>query len=508
MTRREPPNPGRGPVIIARLMHRLAPPSFLASFLVLVVALGACGDNIGITPDPGAPDAGPPPPPPDARTQVQVPLVYVFESRFRAGTSAVFYEEPVLLHVLAIELDLAIEALTQAIDDGALTPTQGQVAADLDRYYDFDLAATGRTPLALATDPPTRQPALDAVALGHDVSLRDRIAGVADDGQHRDWGQDFAGWQEGAPDSPDALVRYWLERIDGLAVQRAAGTAPTDPDGQELPAVYLTPAGQDLRQLVHGFLIGAVSFSQALDVHLDDDTPGLGIAASNARLGELPYSRAEHHWDLAFGYFGAAFDYGSYMDEEIARLGGRPERAGGYADTNANGEIDLRYEYNYDSAVLAGAHAVATGADATGTLFKAFLTGRAILQGSGDELADARRQELLAQRDIIARAWEEVLVGAALDALDDTVAAMDAFGSADYDFAAHARRWSTLKGLALGLQFSRFSPLGAGDFALLHERIGDAPVLANAGAEAIAAYRAALEQARALLAETYGLGAD
>lgn len=498
------PHPGRDPVIIGRLMHRIAFPWFL----VLAVALGACGDNLGVGPDAAPPDAGPPPPPPDARTRVEVPLVYVFESRFVPGISAVLYEEPTLLHVLAVELDLAIAALTQAIDDGALTPSDGQVAAALDRYYDFDLAATGRAPLALETDPPARQPALDAVALGRDVSLRDRIAGVDTAGQHRDFGQDFAGWQEGGAASPDQLVRYWLGRIDELAVQRAAGAAPVDPDGQEIPTVYLTPAGQDLRQLVRSFLLGAVFFFQAVDVHLDDDTADLGIAASNARLGEVPYSAAEHHWDQAFGYFGAAFDYASYMDEEIARQGGRPERAGGYADTNANGEIDLRYEYNYGSAVLAGARDVAAGTDATATLFTALLTGRALLQGSGDALTEARRQELVAQRDIIARAWEEVLVAAALAAADGTLAAMDAFGTEAYDFAAHARHWSTLKGLALGLQFSRLSPLAPGDFALLHQGIGDAPVLASAGAEAIAAYRAALEQARDLLAATYGLAGD
>lgn len=476
------------------------------AFSLLAVALPACGDNILIPPD-GRILPVDPPVPIDARTQVFVPPQYLFESQFLQDTNSVEFDEASLLRVLALELDLHLAALTADIDGGALAPAPGEVLATLTRYYDFDLARDGRTPLRLVTEPPAVQPSLDSMARGVDVSLAERIAGNGP-GMHRDFTQAFAGWQEGGVTSPDALVRYWLGRIDELAVQRAAGGAPQGPDGAPVPAVYITPQGQDLRQLVSSFLVGAVDFSRAVDVHLDDETADLGIAASNAQYGEQPYSLAEHHWDHAYGHFGAPYDYAAYSDEEAAGVGGREEWAAGHHDSSASGGIDLRYEYNYASARLAAARDLADASvDRTGILFSALLTGRAILQASRDPLPAERRDALIEQRDLVAKTWEALLAETAVHALDQTLASMDAFGTAEYDFAAHARAWSTLEGMALSLQFSRFSPLSDEDRAALYQHLGDAPVLPDAGADAIAAYRAALGSARAILVAAYGLTA-
>ena len=474
-----------------------------AAFSMLAVALAACGDNILIPAD-ASPLPMDPPVPPDARTQVSVPTVYLFESKFQQDVASVVFDEATLMRVLALELDLQLAGLTEAIDSGALTPADGEILALLERYYDFDLELHGRTSLLLRTDPPSVQPSLDSVARGVDLGLADRIAGSDPAGMHRDFTQAFAGWQEGGVTSPDALVRYWLGRIDDLAVQRAAGTVPQGPDGKPIAAVYITPQGQDLRQLLSSFLIGAVDFSRAVDVHVDDDTPDLGIAASNAQYGEQPYSLAENHWDLAFGHFGAAYDLSAYTDEEAAGLGGREGWAAGHHDSTGSGGLDLRFEHNYASARLAAAADVAdTAVDRTGALFTAFLTGRAILQASGQPLSAERRQALLEQRDAIVKAWEAVLAETAVAALDQVLASMDAFGTAGYDFAAHARAWSRLEGMALSLQFSRFSPLSDEDRAALYQHIGDAPVLPGAGADEIAAYRTALTAARAILVAAY-----
>lgn len=477
------------------------------AFSILAVALAACGDNI-LAPVDAAPLPVDPPVPPDARTQVLVPTLYLFESQFQQDTSSVVFDEASLLRALALEIDLYLAGLTQAIDAGALAPADGDVLTALERYYDFDLALNGRTALLLITEPPPVQPSLDSIARGLDLGLADRIAGSDPAGMHRDFTQAFAGWQEGGVTSPDTLVRYWLGLIDDMAVQRAAGTVPQGPDGEPIAAVYITPQGQDLRQLVSSFLIGAVDFSRAVDVHLDDDTADLGIAASNAQHGEQPYSLAENHWDLAFGHFGAAYDYGAYSDEEAAGLGGRDDWSAGHHDSTNSGGVDLRFESNYASARLAATRDVAaTDTDRTGTLFTAFLTGRAILQASGQPLSPERRQALLDERDAIVKTWEALLAETAVHALDLTLASMDAFGSPAYDFAAHAKAWSTLEGMVLGLQFSRLSPLSDEDRAALYQHIGDAPALPGAGADAIAAYRAALASARAILVTAYALPA-
>ncbi len=73
----------------------------------------------------------------------------------------------------------------------------------------------------------------------------------------------------------------------------------------------------------------------------------------------------------------------------------------------------------------------------------------------------------------------------------------------DYDFGAHSKHWSELKGFALGLQFNPRSPLLA-DFAAFHALIGQAPALPDAGSADAEAYADALLEDRALLGDAYG----
>ncbi|WP_428263899.1 DUF4856 domain-containing protein [Haliangium sp.] len=487
-------------------MHTSCPALLSTAVLAVLAVLAGCGDNIGFAPDATAPPAAVDARPPDARTEVVVPMVYGFESRFRAGVTGVAYGDEVLIHILLGELDRTLTGLTQAIDDGDVTPTAGETTALLDRFYDFDVERHGRTPLLLTTDPPLRQPTLDSVASFSDLNLRQAIAGNDLTGAHRDWTNALAGWDQDSVASPDDLVRVWFAAIDAQAADRAAGTIPTGPDGAPIPAVTVTPQGQDLQVLLRTFLLGAITFARATDLHLDDADDGLGLAASNAQLGEQLYSAAEHHWDRAFGLFGAAYEYGRYTDEERAGIGGREEWANGYHDTDiSDGLIDVRYELNFGTSVLAAERDLDPGAnlDYTEALFTAFLTGRALLQASGPTLSEERRGNLVTQRDIIVSAWERVLVDSARRALTDTLADMDAFGSASYDFAAHARHWSALKGHALSLQFSPFLTLSEADVATLHGHLGTAPVLPDALPDDISAYRTALEQARALLDTAY-----
>ncbi len=489
----------------------LIPRSALLASLCLLLA--ACGDNV--LPEPPLGIIVRPPidaRPADARAMVEVPEVYGFESRFAPGQSGVSYVEENFAQVLIDELDRALAGLTAEIDSGALVPAAGDVQATLDRYYRFSLAEHGRTPLALKTDPPTLQPALDSAASGLDQGLDDLIAGTDPERQHRDFRAALAGWSEDDIDSPDQLVALWIGAIDALAVARAAAV-PTGPDGEAVSAVYITDRGQDLRALLSSFLLGAVSYWRATDIYLDDATPGSGLLASNARLGEQRFSQAESHWDRAYGLFGSSYEYNAFEPAEAAGNGGRPEWSGGYHDSEGasgegNGRIDLTYEYNYGTAALAARLDAADGGDRGARIFSALVTGRAVLQASVDELSAERMDALVAARAIVLATWEQTLADAALGALTDTEAAMDAFGTDDYDFAAHARHWSLLKGYALGLQFNPASALSAADLDTLHQHLGQAPALPDDEPGAISAYRDALGQARALLEGAYGSDGD
>lgn len=467
--------------------------------LALLLPLAACGDDTqapdaGNTVDAGAPDAS---------GEVIIPDTYAFESRFIPGQSSVSYSGQVLRQVLIAELTNNIEALTDKLDTGAFAPTAGQVEQSLDFYYRFD-GIDLTEPLTITTTPALSQATYDA--LGVIANLQSKLAGNDSDAaetQHEDWTTAFVGWDTADAQSPDGLLRYWFGVLDSLAVDRVAGIIPQDPDGVAITKVYVTAEGQDLKQLIQKFLLGAVAFSQATDDYLDDATADKGINVSNAQDGEKAYSFLEHHWDEAFGYFGAARDYGDYTDAEIA--------APGYRDSDGNLEIDLQSEYNFSYAANAAKRDLGSNAaaptDFSKTIFDAYVHGRAIIAAAGDSLTADQRTALLAQRDIIVQTWEEVIGATVVHYINETLRDTIAIGTDTYDFYNHAKHWSELKGFALGLQFNPASPLAAAQFAELHQLIGDAPVLPGAETADIDAYKSNLLQARDIIQQAYGFDA-
>ena len=166
-----------------------------------------------------------------------------------------------------------------------------------------------------------------------------KIAGNDTATDHKDWSSEFEGWGAKGATTPEQLVRTWFDMIDAQAVEWVAGNIPLDPWGNPVPAVYVTPEGHDLRQLLGKFLRGAVNFSQGADDYMDDDTDGKGLLASH-EFGEDAYTALEHQWDEGFGYFGGARNYGDWSDDDIASIG--------HLDVDGNGTINLLTEVNWD----------------------------------------------------------------------------------------------------------------------------------------------------------------
>lgn len=470
--------------------------SLVCAFLVGAGALAACGDDGTGN---GGPDAGL-----DAG-ELPTPLTYEFESRFAEGTSSVSYSGQVMRHMLILEMKAYLGGLTTSIDDLTFVPEPGDVTAALDFYYRFDSSTSGQTALTLNTDPAPMQAVFDDISTNKD--LAGKIAGSDPVGQHKDWSTEFVGWNPEQATNPEALVQYWFGRIDEQAVARAQGTIPTDPDGQAIALVYVTADGLDLRELCQKFLLGAVAMSQGMDDYLDDADPDTGLNVALEQDGDKPYTLLEHHWDEAYGYFGAARDYNDYADDEIAGAGGRAGWSSGYHDSDGNGTIDLVSEYNFGHSQNAAKRdrgsAPTAPTDYSKAVFDAFLAGRAIISRADGELDPSARAELLAQRDIIMEYWEKSVSSTIVHYINEVLRDMNTFGTAEYDFLAHAKHFSEMKGFALGLQFNPRSPLGDGDFASLHQLIGDAPVLPNADPALIDAYRDNLLAARDLLATAY-----
>jgi hypothetical protein len=449
-------------------------------------------------------------------TGPELPTVYAFDSRFIPGQSSVRYDGQVFRHLLLAELKIFTGALSGAIDGGLLTPTQpGDLMGAFDYYFRFDADASRDDIPTLTTSPPPVQSTFGD--FGSSAYLQEKVAGNDSSTDHKPFSVDaLRGWsdasiaaQGGSISTPEGLLTAFFATIEKLAIDRVNGTIITDGRGQTLP-VHVTASGLDLNELVNKFGTCAIAFHQAADDYLDDDVEGKGLKASNLAPSDaaVPYTALEHAWDEGYGYFGGARDYLLYTDDELSAAGGREGWSSGYHDSDGDGAIDLFTEYNFGHSTNAAKRDRGTKAggetDLTKRAGEAFIKGRAVIaNAAGRALTDAEMTALVVERDAALRAWEEAIAATALHYVNGTLKEMKKVGTDDFSHTKLAKAWSELKGFAMCSQFNPHSPMSDADFATLHAKIGDAPVLPAAGEEALEAYRVALREARELIRATY-----
>ena len=488
-------------------------PSIASVLFMLPLFALACGDNNADNNDNNTqPD------------DIDVPSTYTFESRFVEGTS-VSYSGQTARQVLIEELNTYIgDRLEQEVQTRDTFDDKDVVLSALTYYTQFNSDEDGDATLSFSTDPALKQSTFNDVSTGK--NLVGKLAGNDSVTDHKDWSSAFVGWsdasiaaQGGSVTSPEGLLTAFLSTLAAQVADAASvgGALPVNPVNQEALPIYVTPQGHDLKQLTQKFLLMSVAFSQGADDYLDSDVDGKGLKSPNTRdSDDSTYTSLEHAWDEGFGYFGAARDYASYTDEEIAAAGGR-DGWQKYHDSDGDGAIDLKSEYNFAASVNAAKRDLGSNAttDYTGQAFEAFLKGRTIIANAGEVLTDEEMTELEAQRDAALGAWEAAIAATVVhyinDTLRDTILAETAEDS--YNFEHHAKVWSELKGFALGLQFNPRSPLNAASegstlFARVHELIGDAPVVQGADPAAFTQARANLLIARDIFKDAYGFDAS
>ena len=438
--------------------------------------------------------------------ELKVPKTYSFDSKLTTGSS-VSYTGQAHRHMLIRELNAWVGGLTAQIDGGKAY-TAGDVRKQLDFFYNYKAGEGAEVALTWTTTPPLMQQKFGQIS---DKNLKDKFAGNDAKGQHKDWNKELSGWF--GYTSAEGLLVSWFDALDKAAVDRIAGTIGKDPSGKALTKVHVSAQGLDYQQLIQKFLLGAVTFSQGVDDYLDDDLADKGIRAQNSKADAdgKPYTTLEHHWDEAFGYFGAARNFADFSDDEIAAKGGRDTHKGGYFDADGDGKIDVAAEVNQGHAVNCakrdrGSKDIAA-TDFTKEAFVAFLQGRAIIHNAvGRELSADEMKALVAQRDVVVQTWEKAIAATVVHYFNEVLADHTKMGTDKYDFYDHAKHWSELKGFAMSLQFSRFSPAKLG-FAALQSAIGPNPVLSTASPAQLTAYKAQLVKQRDALVAAYGFDA-
>jgi len=410
------------------------------------------------------------------------PESYTFDSRFQDG-DGVSYTGQTLRHVLIADIKVLIDGLEEEMASEAdFDPAL--VEERLLGLYEFDSDTLGDRNILMSAEPALFQTTYNDVSDGK--NLLEKMAGQ-DGNDHKDFSTEFAGWEdtlgENDVSSPDKLVRAWFKILGENAQLQVAGDA-----SREGLTVFQTAAGQDLAQLTQKFLLGAIAFSQGADDYLDE-----GLASDNVGPKEdgSAYTSLEHAWDEAFGYFGAARDYLTQSDSDIAD--------GLQSDANEDEMIDLTSEFNFGASVNAAKrdNGSMSGTDFTSDAMSAFLEGRHLISNEGSA------EDIQAQAELAVEAWEKAISSTCVHYINDTLGDHALLGEETYSFGDHAKHWSELKGFALSLQFNPRSPLSSDDFVKLHQLIGDAPVLEAATEEEKSAYGAALLEARDLLADAY-----
>ncbi len=454
--------------------------------LSTIGAIAGCGDESETpTPEPGG--------------GTSTPLTtYTFESRFSPGESSVAYSGQTARHIHIEDLKAYIGRWTDTTFQSA---NAGDVVGALRYFTDFkNQGGSTSDAIDLANGGMTAAQSQFG-EIGSLTSLEEKMPDV-------DAGFDLPviGWETDA-DSPSQVLSDMLEALEALVLQRVGGNLPTDPSGSVIAKPFVSADGVDYQQLLQKYLTGAIAYSQGADDYLDDDIDGKGLLSDNTAAVEgQPYTALEHQWDEGFGYFGAARNFGDYTDEEVAEKGGRADWQR-FHDTNGDGLIDFRSEFNFGHATNASKRDLGSNAaiDLSGDAFEAFIAGRKLIAEAEGALSAAELDALRAYRDTAVAAWEQAIAATVVHYINDTLADMAAFGTSDYSFLDHAKHWSELKGFALALQFNRnHSIITRAELQSLHDFIGTAPVLPTAEASTISDYADALRSARSELFDIYG----
>ena len=455
-----------------------------------------------------------------------LPTTYTFTDT--VGADTVSYTGQTKRQILLSDLVDAMNALTE---DPAAT------VASLNYLFRFDSATSDSATSTFALTDQSLSPndGSGNLTYGSISSGKDLIGKIAG-GNGVGGGEttklidnEFLGWSGGDSDPiPVEFVDYLFAQ---LIAEATDGVTPnisiTGGAVVALDTVTIDAKGMNYRQMVQKFLLGAVNFSQATNDYFKTDfANALALEGSNA------YTAGEHDWDESFGYFGAARNYGDYTDLEIRAKSGRAAFASGYNDTNTDGLIDVRSEVNLGASVNCAKRDVGSASNTTPTnftkeAFDAYLVGREILKNAAasGSISAAAQVKLDAAIETAALTFEKCLAATVVHYINDVVGDMGNFNTATGEyvdltsFKDLTKHWAEMKGFALGLQFSPFSPFrvdatAKANLVTILNKMGDYPVLANgtqggvAFTGGVAQYETDLLAARDLLKSAYSFNSE
>ncbi|MAH82779.1 MAG: hypothetical protein CMC21_05975 [Flavobacteriaceae bacterium] len=388
----------------------------------------------------------------EEEVKITTPTTYTFNSRFVEGESSVSYSGQVVRNLLIN--DIKTQMGTDAGSGNPATLLSMMANDNADRSI---LAGSGLT---------TVQTKYQDISSSQ---LNDRLTAVDS--------YIIPGYDANAT----ALINGWVNELAQAGKTRASGIR--------------------LDQITQKTLWGAVSYWQATSKYMSKIPTDDNTVAVDGKT----YTSMEHHWDESFGYFGAALDYNTAYTDDSDR------KSDPYFDSNNDGKIDFKSEFNVGWAITAAKRDVCSGCDTnydfTKTIFDAYLEGRTLIVNQAD------LSEILVQRDLIMNTWEKVVAAVSIHYVNDVAADIEALiaaGSAvsptDAAAADYENHWGEMRGYANGLLYNDFKVIEDANLNRILAVMGTAPVYATDGDfTAMQAYHTALTgEVRAIFKQTYG----
>ncbi|MBO22491.1 MAG: DUF4856 domain-containing protein [Rhodospirillaceae bacterium] len=370
-------------------------------------------------------------------------------------TSSTAYTGQIARHVLH-------DSLKKLAGKGSGTVDHGLKAKMLSYYATKD---KGRAIIAPKTKGPfaVKQTAVDEISGGKNLT-----------------GKTYKGSIAGMPNgmTGQELVEFWIDK---------ASRAKKGVDAAN---------GYNYPQLISKFIMGAVSYNQAVDNYLDEKLRADKKPNDKPYKKGAPYTGKEHSWDEAFGYFGTPAHTLKLTPRnvyEIAKQGSKskkPEDALRYADHNKDGVVDLKTEMTFGPAYYAagfdaGSYGKANQTNYLHTITRAFLDGRKLItKANGEKLTDSQRSQLVGYAKIISTNWEQVLAeatfkyaGSVYNDMAKLQTIIEAKGDPSKALSKYIKHWGELKGFILALQTGKEN---LGETATkLNRMIGFGPLMPN-----------------------------
>lgn len=336
-------------------------------------------------------------------------------------------------------------------------------------------------------------------------------------------GKTYKGTITGMPNNMTGpeLVKFWIDK---------ASSAKKGYDMEH---------GYQYGQLISKFIMGAVSYNQAVDNYLDEKLRADNKPNNKPYKKEAYYTGKEHSWDEGFGYFGTpahTLTLTARQVYEINKLGSKsknPKEALKAADYNGDGKVNLKSEMTFGPAYYAAGLDSATYNAGNQTTYltditTAFLNGRKLIaSANGKALTDAQRATLRGYASTINDNWTNVLAEAAHryaglvhKDMEKIQTIIEAKGNTGKALKAYIKHWGELKGFALALQTGK-TKHGATS-AQMNRLIGVGPLMPNlqqvvdidksgnyvkAKGPSWGAYQANMAKVQKQLVKTYGIRA-